>query len=101
MPNYLASAPFLRATKRRYTPLSKKEKMLLLVFLLMSLYNCINCISLHNDKAAVRGVRGKEQWQAKKRRYKFNIVLKHQEKYYVARDEGVEAKDRSEDEKQE
>jgi hypothetical protein len=45
-------------------------------------------------------VRCKEQWQANKRLYKCNLVFKHQETYYMARDEGAEAEDSIEEEKQ-
>jgi hypothetical protein len=63
---------------------------------------CVNFISFHNDKATLRGVRGKYQWQTNNKFYKCNLVLvlKHEEKYYVARDEGVEVEDISEDENQ-
>jgi hypothetical protein len=46
-----------------------------------------------------RGVRGKTQWHANKRRYKCHNVKKHKERYYVARDEKHDVvDDSSEDE---
>jgi hypothetical protein len=61
--------------------------------------SCSRCASFLNDRATLKkSVRGKEQWQLNKRRYKCQHVNKQKKRYYVARDECREIADSSDEE---
>jgi hypothetical protein len=62
--------------------------------------SCSRCASFLNEKFTLEtSVRGKEQWQCQKSRYKCQHVKKQKKRYYVARNECCDIVDSSEEEK--
>jgi hypothetical protein len=66
------------------------DLMMLCLLLLFAMFICAcsPCDGFRSDKACqIPALRGKEQWEANKKRYKCKGMLKHKTLYYIARDE--------------